>query len=402
MRRVAITGVGMVSAAGANVEQSWSTIKRGLSQFVPAAAGRDGGTRAIPVAPVKDFEAALHFQNRQLVGLDPVSCYAIVAAREAMRQSGLQLAEIQPGRTRCIVGSGTGGEFSHDEASRQVYDRGATRLHPMTVPKIMMSAVASQVAIDLQIKGGVYAISSACASGTHAIGQAFWDVRSGLVDVAVAGGSEACLTFGCLKGWQALHVLADDTCRPFSEGRRGLVLGEGAAIVVLEDFDRAQRRGAHILAEIVGFGMSCDAGSLTAPDAGGMARAMSGAIADAKMQAADIDHVNAHGTGTQANDTTESEALALVFGPRLADIPVTANKSILGHSLGASGALEFVVSVMTLQDSIVPPTANHVALDPSCPVDCVPNIARPFVANGILSNSFAFGGLNASLALRRA
>jgi nodulation protein E len=270
----------------------------------------------------------------------------------------------------------------------------------MTVPKIMMSAVASHVALDLRILGGVYAVSSACASAAHAVGQAFADIRAGLVDVAVAGGSEACLTHGCLKGWQALHVLSDDRCRPFSRGRRGLVLGEGAAMFVLEEFEAARRRGADILAELVGFGMSSDAGSITAPDAGGMARAIRASLNDAKLDADEVDHVNAHGTGTQANDATECAAFAQIFGDRLSEIPVTASKSVLGHALGASGALELAMAVMTLRHAIVPPTANHAEPDPACPIDCVPNSARDARVRTVLSTSFAFGGLNAALVAR--
>ncbi|WP_243453717.1 beta-ketoacyl-[acyl-carrier-protein] synthase family protein [Sandaracinobacteroides saxicola] len=389
----------MICAGGLTAGQSWETVRDGISRVAPAQAGRDRSTAAIPVAAIAGFDPAGHFERNQLVALDPVAQYAVIAAREAIAQSGLALADHAPERTRCIVGSGTGGEVTHDHASRQVYDQGASRLHPMTVPKIMLSAVASHVALDLQIKGGVYAVSSACASAAHAIGQAFWDIRHGMVDVAVAGGSEACLTYGCLKAWQALHVLSDDLCRPFSLGRRGLILGEGAAILVLEAFETAQARGADILAEIVGFGMSCDAASITAPDAHGMARAMNSALADARLPATAVDHVNAHGTGTHANDQTESHALRLVFGDRLPAIPVTANKSVLGHALGASGALEMAVAIMTLRTGIIPPTANHLEADPGCAVDCVPNAARQAHVKTLLSNSFAFGGLNASLAV---
>jgi nodulation protein E len=271
----------------------------------------------------------------------------------------------------------------------------------MTVPRIMLSAVASHVALDQRLMGGVYAVSSACASAAHAVGQAFVDIRSGVADVAVAGGSEACLSHGCMRGWQALHVLSDNGCSPFSRGRRGLVLSEGAAMFVLEEYDRASARGADILAELVGFGMSSDAGSITAPHVDGMARAMRSALADAGVPADAVDHINAHGTGTQANDVTECAALALVFGDRLPRVPVTSNKSVLGHSLGASGAFELAMSVMTLRAGVVPPTANHREFDPDCPIDCVPNTARNTAVSTVVSNSFAFGGLNAALVVQR-
>jgi nodulation protein E len=390
----------MISPGGLDLERNWEAVRDARCLLAPASAGRDDRVRAQLVAEVKGFDPAEWFDRRQLALLDPVSQYAVVAAREALAQSGLDLESVAPERTRCIVGSGTGGEYTHDEASRQVYDQGANKLHPMTVPKIMMSAVASQVAIDLHILGGVYAVSSACASAAHAIGQAFADIRSGAADVAIAGGSEAALTHGCIKGWQALHVLSDDRCRPFSRQRRGLVLGEGSAMFVLEAFEGASARGADILAELVGFGMSSDAGSITSPDAGGMARAIRSALADARLDAGEVDHVNAHGTGTQANDATECEALAAVFGDRLAAIPVTANKSVLGHSLGASGALELAMAVMTLRRATIPPTANHVEADPACPIDCVPNDARDSRVRTLVSTSFAFGGLNAALVAR--
>lgn len=399
MRRVAITGVGMISPGGGTFADSWASVRDGRWLLAPASAGRDE-TADLLVAEIRDFEPDRHFDRRQLPALDPVAQYAVVAAREAVAMSGVDLAGIPPERTRCIVGSGTGGEQTHDAASRKVYEGGSSRLHPMTVPRIMLSAVASHVALDQKLTGGVYAVSSACASAAHAVGQAFLDIRSGVADVALAGGSEACLSHGCMRGWQALHVLSDDGCRPFSRGRRGLVLGEGAAMFLLEEYDLATARGADILAELAGFGMSSDAGSITAPHADGMARAMRGALADARLPVDAVDHINAHGTGTQANDVTECAALAAVFGDRLPRIPVTSNKSVLGHSLGASGAFELAMSVMTLRTGIVPPTANHREPDPECPIDCVPEAARDLAVSTVISNSFAFGGLNAALVVR--
>lgn len=390
----------MVSAAGSDLRSGWEAVRDGRQLLQPAGFERDEFTRELAVAAA-EFNPQDHFEPRRLATLDPVAQYAVVASREALAQSGAGIDQHDRERAVCIIGSGTGGERTHDEAASKVYGSGASRLHPMTVPRIMLSAAASQVALDLQIHGGVYAISSACASGAHAIGRAFQDIRMGLADIAIAGGSEACLTFGCIKGWQALHVLSDDRCRPFSRGRRGLVLGEGAAIFVLEEYETARRRSADILAELVGFGMSSDAGSITAPDADGMARAMRSALATSGVATDAVDHVNCHGTGTQANDVTEFQALTKVFGERSTSIPVTANKSVLGHSLGASGAMELAMCVMTLKESVIPPTANFTEPDPACPVDCVPNAARDAEISLIMSNSFAFGGLNAVLAVKR-
>ena len=391
----------MVSAAGLSINQGWVATRDAQHLLQTRNFSRDDRSCLLEVASIPAFDPTDYFDARQLPGLDPVSQYAIIAAREAVRQAGISLENCEDGRTRCIVGSGTGGEVTHDEASHRVYASKANRLHPMTVPRIMLSAVASQVALDLQVRGGVYSVSSACASGSHAIGQAYQDIRFDQADVAIVGGSEACLTYGCVKGWQALHVLSDDRCRPFSKGRRGLVLGEGAAMFVLEDWHKASARGADILAEVSGFGMSSDAGSITAPNAQGMVRAMSGALATAGRSADEVDHVNAHGTGTQANDATECAAIIEMFGARTSSIPVTASKSVLGHALGAGGAIELAIAVQTICEQTIPPTANFVSADPECTIDCVPGSARNAKINLVISNSFAFGGLNAVVALGR-
>jgi nodulation protein E len=402
MRRVVVTGIGTVSAGGTSTAGSWASVRDAVPSVRPPSRLGEGQVGVPLVAEIPDFDPESHFERRALSSLDPVSQYAIVAAREAVAQAGIDFAALPPERTLCIVGTGAGGETTHDQAALRLYGKGADKLHPMTVPRIMSSAVASQLAMALGIRGGVFVVASACASSTHAIGQAAMAIRSGMADVAVTGGSEACLTFSCIKAWEALHVLTDDLCRPFSKGRRGLLLGEGSAIFVLEDYETARRRGAEILAEVKGFGMSSDAASLTSPDAGGMARAMSAALADAGMCEDEVDHINSHGTGTHMNDATEYAALQAVFGDRAKRLPVTANKSVLGHALGASGALELAMSIAALREQVLAPTANFVEADPDCPVDCVPNVARDGRIGTILSNSFAFGGLNASLVIGHA
>jgi nodulation protein E len=244
-------------------------------------------------------------------------------------------------------------------------------------------------------------VASACASATHAIGLAFHMLRSGQVDCAVTGGAEACITFGTLRGWEAMRVMAPDVCRPFSAERKGMILGEGAAVLVLEPLSRARARGADILGEVVGFGMSADAADITAPDLGGMTRAMQGALADAKLAPSDIQYINAHGTGTAANDETETKALHGVFGPHAGNLAVSSTKSMVGHALGAAGALELVATVMAVREGVVPPTIGYLGRDPACDLDYVPNEARAMAIGAALSNSFAFGGLNAVLAVRR-
>jgi nodulation protein E len=325
----------------------------------------------------------------------------VVAARRAIEQSGLSFAGELGERTAAIVGSGIGGVTTQDDSYRRLYAENAARVHPLVIPRAMPSAPASQVSMFFGIKGPTYAITSACSSATHSIGQAYHMVRSGSVTCAVAGGAEASLTMGGVKAWEAMRVLSPDTCRPFSRDRQGLMLGEGAGIVALEALDHAAARGADILGEIVGFGAGADAGDLTAPDPDGMARAMNAALKDASVPADSIDYVNAHGTGTAANDTAETKALHATFGAHASRLAISSTKSMIGHALGAAGALEAVAAIMAVRDGIIPPTMNYLGPDPDCDLDYVPNEARRQPIKTAISNSFAFGGLNAVLAVRR-
>jgi len=284
------------------------------------------------------------------------------------------------------------------------YDRlnsSSGRLHPLTIPRLMANAGASQVSMDIGAQGPAFTIASACASATHAIGVAMHMVRSGAVEIAVTGGSEACLTYGTLKGWEALRVMAPDFCRPFSKDRQGMMLGEGGGALVLESLESAQARGATIYAELAGFGMSADAKDITTPDADGMARAVQGALDDARINAAEVDYINAHGTGTRANDVTETKALYQVLGERAGRVPTSSSKSMFGHLLGGAGALETVATVLALREQKAPPTMGYLGTDPDCALDVVPNQSRAVAMNIALKNSFAFGGLNAVLALKK-
>jgi nodulation protein E len=266
---------------------------------------------------------------------------------------------------------------------------------------MMISAAASHVTMEFGITGPSFAVSSACSSANHAIGEAFWMVKSGRARAALGGGSEACITFGVLKAWEALRVLAPDTCRPFSGGRRGMVLGEGAGVAVLERLDDAKARGAPIICELAGFGMTADAGDIVMPSDVGAAGAMAKALADGGIAPTDIGYINAHGTGTLANDATETRAIKRIFGDHAAKLMVSSTKSMHGHVLGGAGAIELVATAMALSDGVIPPTANYQRTDPACDLDYVPNEARQARVKAALSNSFAFGGLNAVLALRR-
>ncbi|WHZ20216.1 MAG: 3-oxoacyl-[acyl-carrier-protein] synthase, KASII [Rhodanobacteraceae bacterium] len=402
-RRVVITGVGAICAPGHDARTVWAGMREGKSAIAPLAGFENEDMRVKVAAQVSGYDPAQHFDPKKLILLDRVSQFALIAAREAVKQSGLDFShgELRQ-RSACVVGTGTGGEETNDEGSRRLYGEHNPRLHPLSIVRRMMSAPASQVSIEFGITGPSFAVSSACASSNHAFAQAFALVRSGVADVALAGGTEACLTLGVLRAWEAMRVLADDTCRPFCRQRRGLVLGEGAGMVVLEDFEHARARGAEILAEFAGAGMSADAGDIVLPSADGAAQAMRAALADAQLDAEDIDYINAHGTATPANDPTETKAIHKVFGEHAQHLAVSSTKSVHGHALGAAGALEIVAAIGALRDQVIPPTANFLDPDPECDLDYVPNTAREAPVRAVLSNAFAFGGLNAVVALKRA
>ena len=397
--RVVVTGWGVVSSIGHTAAAFWPNLVAGASGVAEATIIPTDRLTQKRVAEVKDFDPRRHFDERQTAMLDRVAQFAVVAAREAITRSGLPFDRDLSERTATIIGTGVGGQTTQDENYKRLYADNAKRLHPLTIPKLMVNAPASQVSMLCGLRGPCFAIASACASGTHAIGTAFHLVRSGAVTCAVTGGSDACITFGTMKGWEAMRVMAPDACRPFSRDRKGLIIGEGAAMLVLETLEHAQQRSAEILGEILGFGMSSDAHDLVSPDTDGMRRAIVGALADGGLTAADIQYVNAHGTGTVANDETETAVLKQVFGARAAGLVISSTKSMLGHALGAAGALELVATLMSIQEGIVPPTINYLGPDPLCDLDCVPNEARRLPITAALSNSFAFGGLNAVLAV---
>jgi nodulation protein E len=395
--------MGAISAFGEGAAPLWQGLREGASGIRPLRHADAARLRVKVAAQVPEsYDLTEHFDDRMLPMLDRTSQFALVAAREAIAQSGLDFAANGLGlRTAVIVGTGVGGEITQDEQSKRLYAENAQRLHPLTIVRLMINAPASQISIVHGLRGPTFAVSSACASTNHAVAQAAQMIRSGMADVAITGGTEACLSYGALRAWESMRVLADDTCRPFSANRRGLVLGEGAGIFVLESMEHAQARGATILAELAGAGMSADAGDIVAPDPVGSSTAMSQALADAGLAPQDIDYINAHGTGTPANDPTETKAIRMSFGAHADRLAVSSTKSMHGHALGASGALELVAVIGALREGVVPPTANLDQVDPACDLDYVPNVARELEVRAALSNSFAFGGLNAVLALKR-
>lgn len=404
MHRVVITGMGAISPLGVGAEALWEGLREGRSGIRPLRHPDAGRLRLKIAAQVPEsFDPAASIDERTLPLLDRTSAFALHAAREAISQSGIDFSQPALGmRTAVVVGTGVGGETTQDEQSRRLYAENAQRTHPLTIVRLMTNASASQISIAYGLRGPTFAVASACASANHAIIQAAQMIRYGMADAAVAGGTEACLTYGAIRAWEAMRVVADDTCRPFSVNRRGLVLGEGAGIFVLESLQHAQARGAVILAELAGSGMSADATDIVMPNATGAANAMTQALSEAGLAAQDVDYINAHGTGTLANDASETRAIRLSFGAHADRLAVSSTKSMHGHALGASGALELVAVIGALRDSVVPPTANLDQADPACDLDYVPNVARQMPVRAALSNSFAFGGLNAVLALKRA
>lgn len=404
LRRVVITGMGAISPLGVGAETLWQGLREGRSGIGPLRHPDAERLKLKIAAQVPaDFDPAANIDERTLPLLDRTSEFALHAAREAITQSGIDFSVTELAlRTAVVVGTGVGGETTQDEQSRRLYADNANRVHPLSIVRLMTNASASQISIAHGLRGPSFAVASACASANHAIIQAAQMIRYGMADAAVTGGTEACLTYGAIRAWEAMRVLADDTCRPFSGNRRGLVLGEGAAIFVLESLEHAQARGAVILAELAGSGMTADASDIVMPNAEGSSGAIRQAMADAGLAPQDVDYINAHGTGTQANDATETTAIRLAFGVHADRLAVSSTKSMHGHALGASGALELVAVIGALRDGVVPPTANYDKPDPACDLDYVPNAARDMPVRAALSNSFAFGGLNAVLALKRA
>ena len=401
MRRVVITGMGAVSALGHSVDQHLEGLRAGRVAIGPIAGVPTDTLKSKIGGEVRDLDLAAHFAPRELNLMDRHAQLAVLAGREAMAGAGDVLEGLAPERAGVIYGAAVG-QTSVDEGYRKVYATPPERPHPFTVPRVMPSAAASQLSMAFRVLGPGFSVASACASASHAIGIAFQMIRAGSIDVALTGGAEAPFAYGVLKSWEVLRVLSTDTCRPFSRDRSGLVLGEGAGVLVLEDLERARARGARIHAEIIGFGMSSDGADITAPDVESASRAMAMALSDAALDPAAVDYVNAHGTATPLNDRTETAALRKVLGDRLEKVPVSSTKSFYGHCLGASGALGVIATTLALGEGFLPPTMNFREHDPECDVDCVPNAARPAALGTALVNAFAFGGLNAVLAVKAA
>ena len=400
-RRVAVTGMGIISALGHNCRDFWQALSAGCSGIAPLESVDRSQLRFFQGAEVRDFDPLNHFSSKQVDFLDRFCQFAVVAAREAVQEAGIDWTEDLRQRTAIVTGSCLGGKLTEDAGYAQLYRNGRTRCSPLTILRVMGNAPASQISMEMGITGPAFSLTTACASSAHALGLAYWLVRQGMVELALAGGSEAPFSLGNLKAWEAMRVVSPDTCRPFDKNRRGLILGEGAAMLVLEPREAALARGAKIQGEIFGFGMSADAHHLTEPAIEGTSLAMLKALSDAGLEERQIGYINAHGSGTPANDSNEVAAIRKVFGPWAERLAISSTKGAHGHTLGAAGAMEAVATVLALSEGLLPPTVNFNIPDPACNLDVIPHVARQQWVEFALSNSFAFGGLNAVLAFGR-
>ena len=401
MRRVVVTGIGVISSAGRTREEFLASLRTGKSGISAIenidmldVRFRNGGE-------IKGYNALDYFVPKDADMMDRFAQLAVVAAREAVNQSGLEWTPDLKETAAIITGSCIGGQATEDQGFWDVYKMGKPRVHPMTIPKTMANAGASGISLEFGITGPAFTIATACASSAHAIGLAFQMVRGGVCDFAITGGSEAPFSYGLLKAWEAMRVVSPSACRPFSKDRTGMILGEAGAMLTIETLEHALARGAQPLAEIVGFGMSSDAHHITQPSSEGPAKAIRLALKDAGLAPEAIHYVNAHGTGTSVNDATETKALHLAFGDHAKKLAISSTKSMHGHTLGAAGAIETIAAILGMTNGFVPPTINYNERDPECDLDYTPNIARNLEFEYAISNSFAFGGLNAVLALRR-
>lgn len=399
-RRVVITGVGGICALGGNAGEIWTGMKEGRDGCGPLTIF----TRDLKIGigcGLTGYPDDDGIDKRHRLTMSAISRISVIAAREAMTQSGLAAGDFDPLRTGAIVGVGIFGTDAVDQSYVDVFLEGKKRPHLFTVPRVMPGAPAGHVSIDLGLQGPVFGVTSACASGNHAFISAVDQIRLGRADVMLAGGAEMALVYGPLKAWESLRVLARSACRPFSADRDGLVLGDGAAIAVLESYEHAKARDANILAEIIGVGLSGDASDIVNPTVEGPAAAMRNCLADAGISAGQVDYINAHGTATQANDQTETRAIRQVFGAAADSVSVSSTKSMHGHCLGASSAIELIACVNAVREGVIPPTINYTTPDPLCDLDVTPNHAREKKVDIVISNAFAFGGTNAVIAVRR-
>lgn len=400
MKRVVITGAGTVNPLGLNVPDTLAAMRNGVCGIGPLDF-RDVDRLSIKIGgQVHGFDGESQYNRQKIALYDRFTQFTLAAAAEAIRQSGLEFKGEVSAKSGVVLGTAGGGVSTWDDNYRAVYAEGKNRVHPFVVPRLMNNAAASHVSMEHHLKGPSFTVSTACASSNHAMAQAFSMIRSGMAPAMVTGGSESMMCFGGVKAWEGLRVMSRDACRPFSANRNGMVQGEGAGIFVFEEYDHARARGADILCEVSGFAMSSDASDIVMPSKAGAARAIKGALDDARINPEEVGYINAHGTGTAANDKTECAAVADVFGTHADRLMISSTKSMHGHLIGGTGAVELLACIMALRDGVIAPTIGYEEPDPDCALDVVPNVARDARVTVALSNAFAFGGMNAVLALR--
>ena len=398
-RRVVITGIGAVSALGMNAAETMQGMAEGRSG-ISALEFQDVERLQIRIGgQIKGYDETSFFSRQELGLYDRFTQFAVLAAREAVAHAG---GNVGGERSGVVLGTSGGGLQTQDENFRKVYEEGKNRVHPFVVPRLMNNAAASHLSMVHGVTGPSYTVATACASSNHAMGQAYHMIRSGMTDQMLTGGSESMLCFGGIKAWEGLRVMSKDGCRPFSKNRNGMVQGEGAAIYVFEELEHAQSRGADIIAEVAGFAMSSDASDIVMPNRAGAVRAIAGALKDGGIAPEDIGYINAHGTGTAANDRSECNAVKEVFGEHAKNLRLSSTKSMHGHLIGGTGAVELLACILALREGTIAPTINYDEPDPECDLNVVPNTAQQADVKATLSNAFAFGGLNAVLALRSA
>ncbi|MBK7889863.1 MAG: beta-ketoacyl-[acyl-carrier-protein] synthase family protein [Bdellovibrionales bacterium] len=398
--RVVITGMGSVSGLGLNLEELWRSTVAGVSAIGPVTCLMPDQIRLRQAAEVRNFDPTHHFSNNEKAMLWRSSQLTIVAAREAIRRSGVKFAETDRFQTALIFGSPITLGCDEEEFFRRFYEERKTRIDPLTLVRNMRSAPINMIATEFGIHGPGFMLDSACSGSLQAIGEAFQMIRCGRVQRAVTGGGDSSLGLTHWKAWEQIGAMSGDTCRPFCLERNGTILGEGAAIFVLESLESARNRAAPILCEVTGFAATRDGGDVTQPSRDRIAETMRQALADAQTSVDAIDYINAHGSGTKLNDLVETQAIKDVFGPRAYKVAVSSTKAAHGHLESATGALELAIAVLGLKNAVIPPTVNFLTADPACDLDYVPNRPREKEVQGFIKNSFGFGGTNATLVIK--
>lgn len=408
-QRIVITGMGAVSPVGLNCQESFDSLISGKSGIARISAFDPSAITCQIAGEVKGFDPTAHMDRKMARRIGRYAQFSIAASREALAQSGLDLEREDPSRIACIVSSAIADFPMVEEEMKKLYAQGKRSISPFTVPRVSTSMAAGNIALEFGLTGVSYGLSSACATGSHSIANALMLLKLGMADVVLAGGAESAICDTFVSSYIAMRALSsrndqpERASRPFDADRDGFVIAEGAGVLVLETLERAKNRGAQILAELVGTGMTCDAFHITSahPDGEGAAHAMTRALQSAGLNIEEVDYINAHGTSTEINDVIETKAIRTVFGDRARQVPVSSTKSMTGHAIGAAGALEAIICIMALNANVIPPTINLDTPDPACDLDYVPHVAREKQLNVVMSNSFAFGGQNSVLVFRK-